>query len=186
MIFIERLFAFVAHTWSILASTVATAAGQFVCIMQRRKNRLQSNQSRYKYGFYDINKCFCKRKFTPSHDAIVYVCCCFCDFDWCFRSRSRSRHFFDAKSVTEYHLNFMFKHRHRAFGHFTIQPIWMVKFRENTAHNSISKYCSAIVDDVYQPTVNSNRIGCKSNSIWYIFSVFFWKTYVRQTMPIHG
>lgn len=91
--FIERMFVCSCATWSIFMKNVNGARWQpwrrpsLYATWHRRKNHLQSNQSRYKYGFYDVNKCFVSENSHPhsSHSTYTMPLCavCSCDFDCC-------------------------------------------------------------------------------------------------------
>lgn len=124
--------------------------------MQRRKNRLQSNQSRYKYGFYDINKCFVSENSHLRSTQTRCHCAClpvllFLWF-WLVFSLSPS-----STKICDWISFKFYVQPSQAFGHFTFDSFSMVKILRahgaNT-HNRISKWYFATVDDVYQPAVN--------------------------------
>lgn len=127
---------YINATWSISKKKCENDSDRTVCMQhaETKKNRLQSNQSRYKYAFYGINKCFVSENSHP-HSAqhtmpslcVLVCCCCFRDFDWGSLSTSSTK-------ICDWISFKFYVQPSQAFGHFTFHTFSMVKFWENTRH----------------------------------------------------
>lgn len=116
----------------------------FVCNVQRekkKKNRSQSNQSGYKYGFYYINKYFVNENSHSYDFHTMLLWCLFCDFD-CFFFPMR---IYDWISF-EFYVSPSF--RHLAISHL-IHSLMLKFFRLNTKHNRMPNWwCSSTVSEM--------------------------------------
>lgn len=143
-------------------ATATESTGQFVCNMPRRKNRLQSNQSRYKFGFYGINKCFVSENSHPHCTQTQ----CHCMFDAIFVILIGVVLSAPSTKICDWISFKFYVQPSQAFAHFTFDSFSMAKFRGHTPHNRISKYYILPPLMMFiSPESIVTEMACKSNSI---------------------